>query len=762
MLRRFIEKNLHGIRGRLLLGMLLIVVLFSLISTTASVYFMHRQTLESFDFMSNGMTDYFAQLLTELWGSGDGTAVIAAAEDILSAEQILGGTLYDRNMVSLVSRRRIDFGTQPGLDSLRAIIALQPDSVNYVVRVGLAKRSMVHFRPIYNMNDPQVANSLPDKSPASVVGFLEIDYDLEFARQQRIGIYKLNLFLLIFFIVFGSGLGYAFSRQINRPLKRFVEGVQQFREGNMDHRLDASGVGELSKLARSFNAMADKLQHRTQALQKSESRHRLLFEDAQDGIFVVDGQLRFSEVNEKFCELAGRQAQEMIGLPMSEVFISKRDHDREILDLFERKYFRGEVNMQRPDNRRLLVDLHASPLAGELYVGIARDITDKKRYEVELRRAAQLRDLLLATMSEGLVVVNMDAQIILANNAALDILGSAFEDIRYKTLMQCGWEMLSAEGEYLEYSRNPVIIALRGRARVSDCRLKIRRRGVEKDVQMNAAPLADERHNLLGAVVTLRDITATRQSEHARTIIQEQMKQREKLASLGEMAAGVAHEINNPVTGITNYAQMLLEKGIGDDDDRELLASISEEGNRIADIVRNLLTFARQEKQDHTPNRLDDILDASLHLLGKTLQNDGITVVREMPEDLPYVLCRGQQIQQVFINLLTNARDALNEKFRGGHPEKTVRITAGVVERDGHKMVRTEFYDNGCGIASEVLPKIFDPFFTTKGVKDGTGLGLSVTYGIVKDHQGEIFVDSVLGQHTRFAVELPAAMNGSA
>jgi len=758
MLQRFIDRNLHGIRGRLLLGMILVVFLFSIISTTASVYFMHRQSLESFDFMSNGMTGYFVQHLSNLWIYSDSTAVVSNAEEMLSSEQILGGALYDRNMVCLVARRRVDFGTQPGLDSLRNALALQPDSVNFLVRVGLSKRAMVHFRPIYATRTAVSANRA---AASNLLGYLEIDYDLEFARQQRLGIYKLNFLLLTFFLVFGTALGYAFSRQINRPLKKFVDGVQQFREGNLDSRLETAGAGELSKLARSFNAMADKLQQRTLALQKSEARHRLLFEDAQDGIFLVDEQLRFTEVNEKFCQLAGRQSQEMIGLPMSEVFISKRDHDREILDLFDRKYFRGEVQVQRPDHRPAIVDLHASPLSGELYVGIARDITDKRRYEVELRRAAQLRDLLLATMSEGLVVVNMDAQIIMANNAALDILGSSFEELKYKTLMQSGWEMLTAEGEYLEYSRNPVIIALRGRARVTDCRVRIRRRGVEKDLQMNAAPLADERHNLLGAVVSIRDITVTRHNEHARAIIQEQMKQREKLASLGEMAAGVAHEINNPVTGIINYAQMLLENGVGDEKDRELLQSIADEGNRIADIVRNLLTFARQEKQEHTPNRLDDILDASLHLLGKTLQNDGITLIREVPQDLPNILCRGPQIQQVFINLLTNARDALNEKYRGVHPEKTVRISASVIEREGHKMVRTEFYDNGCGIAPEALPKIFDPFFTTKGVRDGTGLGLSVTYGIVKDHQGEIFVESVPGQHTRFAVELPAAINGN-
>jgi PAS domain S-box-containing protein len=712
------------------------------------------------------MSGFFVRHLTEAWSVGDTALLLDNAEEILSSEHILGGALHDANMVPLVSRQPFDFGVQPGLDSLRSALAVRPDSANFIVRVGLVKRALVHFRPIYALPSP-AAHAEATRSRENLLGFLEIDYDLEFARQQRLSIYKINLFLLAFFVVFGTLLGYAFSRQINRPLKRLVEGVQQFRGGNLDYRVEATGAGELSKLGRAFNTMADELQHRTEALQQSELRHRLLFEDAQDGIFVVDGGLRFVEVNDKFCELAGRPVHDLAGLPMSEVFISRRDHDREILALFDRKYFHGEVQMQRLDNRRMIVDLHASPLAGDLYMGIARDITEKRRYEAELRRAAQLRDLLLATMSEGLVVVNMDAQIIMANEAAQQIFDGTLDELKHKNIMHCGWEMLTAEGEYLEYSRNPVIIALRGRALVSDCLLKIRRPAsearpaAEKDLQINAAPLADDRHNLLGAVVTVRDITANRQHEHARALIQEQMQQREKLASLGEMAAGVAHEINNPVTGIINYAQVLIDRGLGDAEDRNLLRSIAEEGNRIADIVRNLLTFGRREKHEHTANRLDDILDASLHLLGKTLKNDGITLIREVPDNLPSLYCRGPQIQQVFINLLTNARDALNEKFRGTHPDKTVRISARVVERDGQKMVRTEFYDNGTGIAPEDRPKIFDPFFTTKGVRNGTGLGLSVTYGIVKDHQGDIFVESVPGEHTTFIVELPVAANGN-
>jgi PAS domain S-box-containing protein len=759
MMRSFVERNLRGIRGRLLLGMVSIVILFSLISTAATVYVMHRQSLQSYHLLSNNMSAYFVRHLSTIWREVGTAEAIKAANEIFSSEHVLSGALYDTRMNRLASFRRMDFGPQPAFDSLRSTLAAKPDTATFIVRVGVVKRALAHLRPIYEYIGDSGEGV---RQYGRLLGFLEINYDLEFARAQRLEIYKVNLLLLVGFVIAGSLVAYVFSRQINRPLKRLVTGVQQFRAGHLDHRVDTSVGGELGKLARSFNKMAIELQQRTDALQRSESRHRLLIQDAKDGIFVVDGSLRFVEVNDQFCELAGLRPDEAAGMPMSEVILSNRENDREIRDIFERKYFHGEVQIQRKDHRRVYVDLHASPLAGDLYMGIARDITERRRYEAELRRAAQLRDLMLRTMSEGLVLVNLDAQIIMANEAAQAIFGNDFEELKHKTFMQCGWDMLTADGEYLEYSRNPVIIALRGRAHVTDCRVRIRRAGTEKFLQINAAPLADDRHNLWGAVVTVRDITATRQTELARAVIQEQLRQHEKLASLGEMAAGVAHEINNPVTGIINYAQFLLDREIGGEEDRALLRSIAEEGNRIAGIVRNLLTFARQEKQDHAATRLDDILEASLHLLGRTLKNDGIRVVCEVPDNLPNLFCRGSQIQQVFINLLSNARDALNEKYQGEHPEKLLRISASEIEKRGQKMVRTEFYDNGIGIAPEILPKIFDPFFTTKGFRNGTGLGLSVTYGIIREHQGEIYVDSVPGEHTSFTVELPAAINGGA
>ena len=757
-LRGFGERNFHGIRGRLLLGMVSIVASFSIIGTAVSVYFMHEHALQSFEIMSNDMSDYFVRHLSLLWTQSDRGALLAGAREIFAANQVNGGSLYDAEFTPLLTRRKIDFGPQPGLDSLRLSLRARPRVAMYVVRDRqFVKRAMVHVRPVYEFPTPRAMDDVRAQDQGKLFGFLEIIYDLEFARAQRLSIYKINGSLLMIFVVLGSLLAYAFSRQINRPLSQLVAGVEKIGAGNLGHRVNSDGVGELPRLGRAFNAMADELQQRTEALQRSEARHRLLIANAQDGIFVIDSRLRFVEVNDKFCELAGLPQDELLGSPMSDIIIGSRENPHDIVELFDRRYFHREVQLQRRDDRRVFIDLNASPLAGDLYMGIARDITEKQRFERELRRAAELRDLLLRTISDGLVVVNLDAEIVMVNHAAEAILEGRAEALRHKTLMQCGWDMQTHDGRYLEFSRHPVIRALHGRERVVEYEMRIRRPDREKILQVNAAPLLDDRKTLLGAVATLRDVTHAKQNEQGNALLQQQIQQRERLASLGEMAAGVAHEINNPVTGVINYAHLLLGRDLGNDDDRLLLRGIFDEGNRIAEIVHNLLAFARQDKQEHTATRLDEVLDASLSLVGRSLQQDGITILRELPQDLPSLYCRGPQIQQVFIHLMNNARDALNRRYPGAHENKILRIAAGVVERDDHTFVRTEFIDHGVGIAPEILPRIFDPFFTTKDLHQGMGLGLSVTYGIVKDHQGDIHVESVPGEKTTFAVELPAA-----
>jgi len=232
-----------------------------------------------------------------------------------------------------------------------------------------------------------------------------------------------------------------------------------------------------------------------------------------------------------------------------------------------------------------------------------------------------------------------------------------------------------------------------------------------------------------------------------------------RLAAIGELAAGVAHEINNPINGIINYADLLLD----DDPDgepearRDLLRRIVKESERIADIVRSLLSFAREEKGGRGSLHLDHVLAETLILVESQLVKDGIHLTLHYPQDTPPVSAPRQQLQQVFLNLISNARHALNEKYRGAHDDKRIEITVGRVPGPkGGPGVRITFLDRGAGIPAHLIDRIFDPFFSTKSKGEGTGLGLSISHGIVSGLGGRLWFESDEGRYTRALVDLPA------
>ena len=267
-------------------------------------------------------------------------------------------------------------------------------------------------------------------------------------------------------------------------------------------------------------------------------------------------------------------------------------------------------------------------------------------------------------------------------------------------------------------------------------------------VDVNYFPILDANGKVEGVVLNARDITETRKLE-------EQLMQSQKIESIGTLAGGVAHEINNPINGIMNYAQLILDRLETDDPASGFAQEILRETRRIAKIVRNLLTFARHEKQSHSPAQLADIVSAVLSLIQTVMRHDQIALELTIPEDLPKIKCRSQQIQQVLMNLMTNARDALNERYPGYSPEKTLRIASEVIIKQGRRFIRTTVEDTGPGIPADIRDRIFDPFFTTKPKETGTGLGLSISYGIVKDHKGELSVESEPDHYTRFHMDLP-------
>ncbi len=234
---------------------------------------------------------------------------------------------------------------------------------------------------------------------------------------------------------------------------------------------------------------------------------------------------------------------------------------------------------------------------------------------------------------------------------------------------------------------------------------------------------------------------------------QEKMVQAGKLAAVGELAAGVAHEINNPLGGILGLSQHILERARRNELDPDWMMSrlelVEREANRAKQIVRNLLDFSRSPSAEFSIVDLVAVLRDTLGMLEHQLNLSNITVEKCFEDPLPPIIGNANQLQQVFTNIITNAQKAIGT-------DGIITISARTQEVEGGEMVRLSFSDTGCGIPGDKLDRIFEPFFTTREGDKGTGLGLSVSYRIVKDHQGELFVEeSACGQGTTFTIVLP-------
>ncbi len=230
-----------------------------------------------------------------------------------------------------------------------------------------------------------------------------------------------------------------------------------------------------------------------------------------------------------------------------------------------------------------------------------------------------------------------------------------------------------------------------------------------------------------------------------RVKLEDQLQQSDKLSSIGLLAAGVAHEVNTPLAGISSYTQMLLGQIPEGDPKQMILQKVLAQTDRASGIVNNLLNFSRTSGGDFAPLDLNRVLEDTLQLLEIQLHKGNVTIERAFADDLPEAFGNAGKLQQVFMNLILNARDAMP----GGGS-----LTLETENSDHMLIVRVR--DTGIGIAAENIAKIYDPFFTTKSVGQGTGLGLAVSYGIVQEHGGRIFVDSAPGRGTTFTIKIPS------
>ena len=379
---------------------------------------------------------------------------------------------------------------------------------------------------------------------------------------------------------------------------------------------------------------------------------------------------------------------------------------------------------------------------------IIHDVTERKRTERGLIESENRFRLFVESAPDG-VFVEMDGLFAYVNQMALQLFGVENEQKLLGKPVQAFFsktsrKSISASMRQLNVYKKPLPVVKETIDRADQTQI---------EVEVSAVPFQLGGED--GALVFLHDISVRRQLEIEKINIEAQLRQKQKLESIGILAGGVAHEINNPVSGIINYAQLIAETPNISDEVAEFGSEIIREGNRIAGIVKNLLKFARQEKQTHSLANVNDIINDTLSLIRTIIRKDKIVLEVELEDALPEIKCRSQQIQQVLMNLITNARDALNARYKNEHEDKKIRLSSTQIDNGSGKWVQIVVEDKGMGIPDDIKDKLFDPFFTTKARDEGTGLGLSISHGIVSDHKGLLFLESEWGQYTRAVLELP-------
>ena len=372
-----------------------------------------------------------------------------------------------------------------------------------------------------------------------------------------------------------------------------------------------------------------------------------------------------------------------------------------------------------------------------------RGLNQRKRIEKDLRSAHAELNQIFQTASAAMRLIDRDFRVVKVNETFTRLSGvSADEAVGG----HCHEVFV---GDLCHTPRCPLTRIVAGADEV-ECEVEKRRRdGTALTCVLTARPFRDEDGELLGIVESFRDVTQTKAAQDAAI-------RSEQLAALGELAAGVAHEINNPINGIINYGQILYSRERDPATVREMAGQIVREGGRVADIVASLLSFARPDHRQVQTIDLREVLRDTVTLTAAQLRKDGIALEVELADDLPPVACIPQQLQQVFLNLLNNSRYALVERTGTASDPPRITITAGTESLDGAPLVRLSFHDNGTGIPRDCLDRVTKPFFSTKPRGKGTGLGLSISHGIVTDQGGRLLVESEEGVYTRVSVLLPA------
>jgi PAS domain S-box-containing protein len=631
----------------------------------------------------------------------------------------------------------------------------------------------------YPWLNPELGETRPREKIAKFVYFRPWDWIITAGSYEE-EIYKSTheteqfiLMLVLVSIALVFGLIITFSKVLTRPIRELTDVTGKMAEGDLSQRIKVRSEDEIGLLGASFNRMIEQLQDytsnlenmvddRTQELKVSKEKYRdlsrflnsILESATVYAIMAIDYDGRIIEFNKGAENLFGWKKEEVLNKENISITILPEDREKGIQkEISRRTKTEGvcELEMVRVRKNGEQFPAYSTVTAikdpsGQVagFVEILRDLTIRKSLERALRETKEFLENIMESSVDGIVTTDLQGKITYMNRSMEKMLNCGREDV-------LGTHISRFYVGGMDEARQ-IMKLLRENERAENHEMEVRGTTGQIQTILNSIFLVrNESGQIIGTAGIFKDITEQKQLEAKLKEAQANLVEASKMRALGELVAGVAHELNNPLMASQTFLHVImknLHEGCPNSDRLELIRKCN---NRIERIVDHLKEFSRQTKPEFQPIDINQPVENALLITGQQLLDHGISIVRNLGADLPSVIGDPSQLEQVFLNLLSNAKDAMD--LREG--KKELNISSYQIEERGLPAVVVSVRDTGIGIREENLSKIMEPFFTTKPVGKGTGLGLSLCFGIVEAHGGRLDIKSDYGKGTEVKVVIP-------
>ncbi|OGX52591.1 MAG: hypothetical protein A2267_03735 [Omnitrophica WOR_2 bacterium RIFOXYA12_FULL_38_10] len=619
-----------------------------------------------------------------------------------------------------------------------------------------------------NRNIEEISNLLQKKIDLIVKkGMLDTNDNI--VKSSRVA--KIAVVLMgVLSVVLGLGLLTIIDRMVSVPISKLNHATHELSKGNLSINIDIDTKDEIGDLAASFNQMTKNLRNTIysrdceiterewaeEKVRESKEELDVVIRNINDIVFQLTPLGFYRYINPRSKKILGYDPGELIGkhikvtTPLNDI---TKVSDALMRVLKGREVFGLEIRQKHKEGEVLFVEINAVPIKKDGKViaiqGIMRDVTDRKKAE---EVAFQMFDV----AADGMRLIDKDFNMLRVNDTFLHMSGVSkdkIENVKCYDYFQC---------EFCETEQCPMFQMSRKKRRIELEVVCMKADGNGIPCILTATPFMNASGEFVGIIEDFKDISEYKKAEEKRLGLESQLRQSQKLESIGTMANGIAHSLNNIIGAIRGYADMAMENQPKDTKIRNYIEHIIKGTKDAKELSSQMLIFSRKEITDLREVQLQHYIEEAVNFVEAAMTSP-VKVVRNINEKCGSVLADPNQIQQVVMNLCMNAYQAMSEK--GGGVLEIVydefRIDQEFAEKYANlyegKYAKLSIIDTGSGIDEMTMVRMFEPFFTTKKVGEGSGLGLSVVHGIVREHNGEIIVNSEKDKGTCFDVYLPLA-----